>query len=130
MLERLLFRMKIPDEETHRLMAPEDDGRFRLPCRRLARLTHSKRYPLISDENEVSLYSTYDQHCPSWDLFLKKSEVTCQFDKLMAPLTDDAGETFRNEPSQRSDAGNYEYYNRGHGARYVPQGCAETPTKV
>ncbi|VEL12198.1 unnamed protein product [Protopolystoma xenopodis] len=48
----------------------------------------------------------------------------------MAPLTDDAGETFANVPGRWSNAGNREYSGRGHGTRYVPQGDSEAPTKL
>ncbi|VEL07989.1 unnamed protein product [Protopolystoma xenopodis] len=36
----------------------------------------------------------------------------------MAPLNDDAGETFDNVPSQCSEPGNHEYSGRGHRTRY------------
>ncbi|VEL40175.1 unnamed protein product [Protopolystoma xenopodis] len=48
----------------------------------------------------------------------------------MAPLTDDAGETFRDVPSQWSNAGNHEFYGRRHENRYVPQSLPDAPTKL
>ncbi|VEL07098.1 unnamed protein product [Protopolystoma xenopodis] len=46
----------------------------------------------------------------------------------MAPLTDDAGETFGNVPSQWSNAGNHKYYGSGNRTRYVPQGLTDAAT--
>ncbi|VEL32988.1 unnamed protein product [Protopolystoma xenopodis] len=52
----------------------------------------------------------------------------------MAPLTYDtnydAGETIGNVPGQRSNAENHEYYARGYGTRYVPQGISDAPTEL
>ncbi|VEL08052.1 unnamed protein product [Protopolystoma xenopodis] len=54
--------------------------------------------------------------------------------KVMAPLTDDAdyntGETYGHVPSQWCDAGNHEYYGRGHKTRYVSPGLPDAPTKL
>ncbi|VEL11501.1 unnamed protein product, partial [Protopolystoma xenopodis] len=48
----------------------------------------------------------------------------------MAPLTEGAGKTFGNVPSQWCNAGNHGYYGRGHRTRYVPQGLPDAPTKL
>ncbi|VEL32656.1 unnamed protein product [Protopolystoma xenopodis] len=45
----------------------------------------------------------------------------------MAPLTDDAGETFGNIPSRLSNVANHEEPGRGHGTRYVPHGLPDAP---
>ncbi|VEL37071.1 unnamed protein product [Protopolystoma xenopodis] len=49
---------------------------------------------------------------------------------MMAPLTDDAGETFGNVPSKWSNAGNHEHCGGGYGTMYVLQGLPDSPTKL
>ncbi|VEL11004.1 unnamed protein product [Protopolystoma xenopodis] len=44
----------------------------------------------------------------------------------MALLTDVTGETFGNFSSRWSNAGNHEYYGRGHRTLYIPQGRTNT----
>ncbi|VEL07927.1 unnamed protein product [Protopolystoma xenopodis] len=52
----------------------------------------------------------------------------------MTPHSDDAdydvGEAFENVPSQLFNARNHDYYGRGYGTMYVPQGLPDTPIKL
>ncbi|VEL15014.1 unnamed protein product [Protopolystoma xenopodis] len=54
--------------------------------------------------------------------------ISCNSVLKMMLLNDDAGETFVNVPSQCSNAGNHDYYGKGH--RYVLSGLPDASVKL